>query len=55
MLSMPSCGGSSLLQALTDDLKAWHVLCQLNVTENEVSQHKTDFSVTPPGAIQPDL
>ena len=28
-----------LLQALTDHLKAWYVMCQLNVIENELSRH----------------
>ena len=28
-----------LLQAQTDHLKAWYVMCQLNVIENELSRH----------------
>ena len=32
-----------LLQAQTDHLKAWHVMCQLNVIENELSRHMQIF------------
>ena len=29
-----------LLQSQTTHLKAWHIMCQLNVIENEPSQHR---------------
>ena len=32
----PPVEASLLLQAQTDHLKAWHVMCQLNVFENEL-------------------